>query len=59
MWDRCSVMRVSESVRLVLSVIRDTGVGQMQCNEVSESVWLVLSVIRDTGVGQMQCNESK
>ncbi len=31
--DRCSVMRVSESVRLVLSVIRDTGVGQMQCNE--------------------------
>ncbi len=32
-WDRCSVMRVSESVRLVLSVIRDTGVGQMQCNE--------------------------
>ncbi len=32
MWDRCSVMRVSESVWLVLSVIRDTG-GQMQCNE--------------------------
>ncbi len=31
--DRCSVMRVSESVWLVLSVIRDTGVGQMQCNE--------------------------
>ncbi len=28
MWDRCSVMRVSESL-----VVRDTGVGQMQCNE--------------------------
>ncbi len=59
MWDRCSVMRVSESVRLVLSVIRDTGWDRCSVMRVSESVRLVLSVIRDTGVGQMQCNESK